>query len=247
MIERLSTTQTEKPARKKSKAKQPEPEVSTIGKVFSLAELMAMKRDQLEKVAKEKGIIKGHLAKNKEDIVAMIAEVDDVVLDTGLTQKQELFCQLYASDVEFFGNGTQSYMEAYKTSNYVSAQAAASRLLSNVMVLNRIDEILQEQVLNDQMVDKQIGFWIRQKSNPMASVAAIKEYNKMKERTKDGGTVNNLVLIQQNNQIHFGDPRAKEVIDWFDTMLLEQTKAPQEGEAHATAADTQTASQPTSA
>ena len=30
-----------------------------------------------------------------------------------LTPQQELFCQLYAGDREFFGNGVQSYIEAY--------------------------------------------------------------------------------------------------------------------------------------
>lgn len=30
-----------------------------------------------------------------------------------LTPKQLLFCRLYASDREFFGNGVQSYIEAY--------------------------------------------------------------------------------------------------------------------------------------
>jgi phage terminase small subunit len=103
-----------------------------------------------------------------------------------LTPKQEKFCQLYASDREFFGNGTQSYIEAYdvnmsRPGAYKSAMASASRLLSNVKILQRIDELM-EITLNDAHVDKQLGFWITQKASPQASVAAIKEYNALKQR-----------------------------------------------------------------
>jgi hypothetical protein len=31
-----------------------------------------------------------------------------------LNPKQEQFCQLYASDREFFGNGVESYIEVYE-------------------------------------------------------------------------------------------------------------------------------------
>lgn len=101
-----------------------------------------------------------------------------------ITPKQELFCQLYATEREFFGNGTQAYIEAYNVpaTKYKSAQAAASRLLSNVIILQRIDTLLEEMLLNDQHVDKQLGFWITQKANPQAAVAAIKEYNALKSR-----------------------------------------------------------------
>jgi hypothetical protein len=33
-----------------------------------------------------------------------------------LNPKQELFCELYATDREFFGNGVQSSIEAYDVS-----------------------------------------------------------------------------------------------------------------------------------
>jgi len=103
-----------------------------------------------------------------------------------LTPKQEKFCQLYTTDREFFGNGTQSYIEAYdvnmsRPGAYKSAQASASRLLSNVIILERIDELM-EITLNDAHVDKQMGFWITQKASPQASVSAIKEYNQLKGR-----------------------------------------------------------------
>lgn len=215
------------------KADKPESKPSDIGKVYSLNDLLAMKRKDLEKLAKDKGITAAHLAANKDDIANMLAEKMDVDMGNGITMKQELFCQLYASDVEFFGNGTQSYMEAYDVHNYPSAMAAAARLLRNVKVLERIDEIIASHDMNDQMVDKQIAFWIRQKSSPQASIAAIKEYNLLKGRTGSKGGVNDLptvLILQQNQQIHFDSPKARGVIEKFDQWLMENTKAPQPSE-----------------
>lgn len=34
-------------------------------------------------------------------------------MEEKLSPKEEKFCQLYVSDVEFYGNGTQSYIEAF--------------------------------------------------------------------------------------------------------------------------------------
>ncbi|WP_441001298.1 terminase small subunit [Fodinibius sp. SL11] len=104
--------------------------------------------------------------------------------EQGLTPKQERFCQLYVSE-EFFGNGTQSYAKAYDvdlSENYKSAQAAASRLLSNVIICDRINELLDEAGLNDNFVDKQMLFMITQNADYAQKMAAIREYNKVKGR-----------------------------------------------------------------
>jgi hypothetical protein len=104
-----------------------------------------------------------------------------------LNQKQEKFCQLYASEVEFFGNGTQSYIEAYgidtsKPGAYNGARASASELLTKPNILKRIDELLEVDGLNDQAVDKELAFVILQKADLGSKVAAIREYNKLKTR-----------------------------------------------------------------
>lgn len=104
-----------------------------------------------------------------------------------LNQKQELFCQYYASDREFFGNGVESYIEAYdpittKPNWYKTAAAAASRLLKNVKVIDRINVLLEEGGLNDQFVDKQLVFIIKQHADFGSKMAAIREYNKLKSR-----------------------------------------------------------------
>lgn len=113
-------------------------------------------------------------------------EVEETVEET-LSPKQELFCQLYATESEFFGNGVQSYIEAYepdqsKPNWYKSACSSASRLLTNVKVINRINAILEETGLNDAFIDKQLSFLITQHSDFTTKLGAIKEYNKLRQR-----------------------------------------------------------------
>ena len=106
-----------------------------------------------------------------------------------LNPKQELFCKLYTSGGEFFGNGTQSYIEAYKpkmVGNWQrTAESAASRLLSNVIICRRIAELLGADGFNDQFMDKQILFLATQFSDFNAKIRAIQEYNKLKKRITD--------------------------------------------------------------
>ena len=100
----------------------------------------------------------------------------------------ESFCQLYASNKEFFGNGVASYVLAYninldKRGAYASARTGAYRLLTNDDILKRIDELL-DIYINDQVVDKELAFVIIQKAELSSKVSAIKEYNQVKGRIK---------------------------------------------------------------
>ncbi len=104
----------------------------------------------------------------------------------GLTLQQEKFCQCYI-DKEFFGNGIESYVEAYdcdksKPNWYKTAAASATRLLKNVKICERINTLLEEANLNDIFVDKQLGFLITQYADFGSKMNAIKEYNKLKQR-----------------------------------------------------------------
>ncbi|MES2416276.1 MAG: terminase small subunit [Patescibacteria group bacterium] len=106
---------------------------------------------------------------------------------TKLNTKQELFCKLYSGPREFFGNATQSYIEAYKPDQkpknwYKSAQASASRLLSNVIISERIKELFEELGLTDKMVDTELAFVIIQRKDLGAKIRAIAEYNKIRQR-----------------------------------------------------------------
>ena len=107
-----------------------------------------------------------------------------------LTPHQEMFCQLYASDREFFGNGVQSYIEAYgvdmsKPGAYRTAKAGASENLTKPYILERIEEIFEGHGLNDIFVDKQLEKLILQDADFKSKLGAIQEYNKLKGRIID--------------------------------------------------------------
>lgn len=104
-----------------------------------------------------------------------------------LTPQQELFCELYASDKEFFGNGVQSYAEAYgldlsKPKDYSTSKAGASENLTKPYILERINEIFEAHGLNDTFVDKQLEKLIVQDADFNAKMKAIQEYNKLRQR-----------------------------------------------------------------
>jgi len=107
-----------------------------------------------------------------------------------LTPQQERFCQLYASDREFFGNGVQSYVEAYgidtnKPGWYSVAKSGASENLTKPYLLERIEEIYEAHGLNNTFVDKQLEKLICQDADFRTKLGAIQEYNKMKGRIID--------------------------------------------------------------
>lgn len=130
-----------------------------------------------------------------ENIAIQTDAVEGEVLSTKLNPKQERFCELYSSHEEFFANGTMAYIEAYdvntsKPNAYKVAQASASRLLSKVMILDRINELLELRGLNDVYVDKQLEFLITQNAELGTKLAAIREYNKLKSRIVEKSELN---------------------------------------------------------
>ena len=105
--------------------------------------------------------------------------------------EQEAFCQLYVSwDKEFFGNWVQSYIEVYDPDTsapnwYKTACSSASQILSNIKVINRINELLEEWSFNDTNADKQLSFLMTQHTDFSNKLWAIREYNKLKQRITD--------------------------------------------------------------
>lgn len=74
-----------------------------------------------------------------------------VLPDNKLTVKQEAFCMHYAKT----GNAVESYYIAgYKSKNEKSAKASASRMLTNVNLQKRLQEIAEE-VKTDKIADVQ--------------------------------------------------------------------------------------------
>jgi hypothetical protein len=110
----------------------------------------------------------------------------------------ERFCQLYVTDKEFFGNGAASYMEAYgmdKNSKkaYNSARSAASQLLTNLNVLRRINQLIDESGLNETTADKQTLYLMLQNQDLSAKARGIAEFNKVRGRVKEKLEVNGII------------------------------------------------------
>ena len=106
-----------------------------------------------------------------------------------LTPKQHKFCLLYATSVDHFGNGTLAYAEAYgidlkRKGGYRTAEVNASRLLSNAIICKRVANLLDDGPMTDEEADSHMAFWIRQRVNPQASTAMLKEYNALKQRIR---------------------------------------------------------------
>jgi hypothetical protein len=108
--------------------------------------------------------------------------------DKSLNPKQEMFCQLYAVSREFFGNATQSYCLAYGINPedkdaYRGAKSSAFNLLTNPDITERISDLLRD--VNEQVVDEELGYVIRQRYELPSKIAAIREWNKIKGRITD--------------------------------------------------------------
>lgn len=106
-----------------------------------------------------------------------------------LNLKDEMFCRYFASPTEFYGNGVQSYAAAHdlqvNSFNYDSIKAMASNLLIRPVILERINQLLDKDGLNDEFVDKQLLFLVTQGVDFRSKLGAIREYNKLKARVAD--------------------------------------------------------------
>ena len=95
-------------------------------------------------------------------------------LNNGLTEQQELFCQLY---VQGTYSNKECYLTAYPDSNEKSAEANSSRLLKNPKVIARINELLDSMQEDCEVSDKAIIRRLKQiafsSKNDMASLKAL--------------------------------------------------------------------------
>lgn len=137
--------------------------------------------------------------------------------DFGLNVNQAKFCEIYATQEEFFGNGVASYMEAYKSKNgkkkigYMTAAANSSRLLTNAKILGYLDYLIEEGGLNDQHVDKQLRLVITQNADFKSKVSAIREYNRLRQR----------IIEKQEHTHKFQDLTDEELEDEYKRATAE--------------------------
>jgi len=132
-----------------------------------------------------------------------------------LTLRRKRFCELYATDREFFGNGVQSYGEAYdidvsKKGGYNTAKVNAHKLLTSTNVLAYINDLLQV-TLNEEHVDKQLAFLITQDADFGSKLGAIREYNALRQRiTKKLDVSGQVTLAQAISGVVSGDSDNKQ-------------------------------------
>lgn len=101
--------------------------------------------------------------------------------------RQELFCKIYTSDYEIYGNATQSYIKAYDIDvtdkkAYNTACVSGLMLLKKPHIQKRINELLQEGGLNDANVDKQLAHVLNQHHDLNSKLAAIRHYDNRNAR-----------------------------------------------------------------
>lgn len=154
--------------------------------------------------------------------VAGKAEIEKEANPDALNPRQEKFAQLYTyGSKEFYGNGTQSYIAAYKVTigneegqmSYNNARVQAHEVLTNPNVKARINQLLEEGGLNDENVDKQLLFLINQFEDKQVKLRAIKEYNKMKKRVENSNQTNNILAFFQNVHEKANEMEESDVID----------------------------------
>ena len=101
-----------------------------------------------------------------------------------LNPQQELFCYYYATHESTRFNGTRAYKAAYDkegTMEDAVAQTQGSRLLLDVLVNDRINELIDASI-SDEVVDHELHKVVRQDEERGAKIQAIREYNKLKGR-----------------------------------------------------------------
>lgn len=106
--------------------------------------------------------------------------------ESHLNERQLKFAKLYVSE-DFYGNGVKAYCEAYgldrsDPKQYNTAKSNASDLLTNPYIIAVINKELDDAGLNNNHVDKQLLFAINQSADIGSKVAAIREYNKLRQR-----------------------------------------------------------------
>lgn len=135
---------------------------------------------------------KGKLSKKdiKEKLETLIARgeyASEYNFDE-LSESDKYFCELFASDQEFFGNGVQSFIKAYKPNmgpfglSYKQVKAKAVYLLAKPIFLAYINHVMEIGNLNDQYVDNQLHFLIVQMADFGVKLGAIKHYDVKKGR-----------------------------------------------------------------
>lgn len=117
-----------------------------------------------------------------------------------LSPQEARFCLEY---VQRLGNGTQAAIiayniDVYKKGGYLTARVMANENLTKPNLLEYIRELLDDQGLNDEIVDAETSFLVKQSADKNAKAKGIEIYNKLKGRyEKDNEQKRVVIEIQK--------------------------------------------------
>ena len=139
------------------------------------------------------------MAKNTKKPIVPLKKDLEKALGGKLTDKQEMFCRLYALSKQHRGNATRCYADAYgkditDEKQKLVSEAAGCRLLTNVKVMLYIHslniQLAKQMTLTPEDLDAQLTWLVLQNENLHVKRQAIMDYNLILGRVKNVGEVN---------------------------------------------------------
>lgn len=151
--------------------------------------------------------LKGTLQKNKRNVInkktdknkqAINEDIESVLKNDKLTEKQKLFCIYY---IENF-NATKAYQRAYECS-YATAMSEGSKSLRNPKIKIEIDrltnECLEEQEINSKLLSKRL--WKKYIDIAFADITDYLEFNSKEVQGEYGTYTKNTISLKNSEEV----------------------------------------------
>lgn len=151
--------------------------------------------------------LKGTLPKNKRNVInkktdknkqAINEDIESVLKNDKLTEKQKLFCIYY---IENF-NATKAYQRAYECS-YATAMSEGSKSLRNPKIKIEIDrltnECLEEQEINSKLLSKRL--WKKYIDIAFADITDYLEFNSKEVQGEYGTYTKNTISLKNSGEV----------------------------------------------
>lgn len=151
--------------------------------------------------------LKGTLPKNKRNVInkktdknkqAINEDIESVLKNDKLTEKQKLFCIYY---IENF-NATKAYQRAYECS-YATAMSEGSKSLRNPKIKIEIDrltnECLEEQEINSKLLSKRL--WKKYIDIAFADITDYLEFNSKEVQGEYGTYTKNTIRLKNSDEV----------------------------------------------
>lgn len=147
---------------------------------------------------KKRNVTNKKVTKKSAEKQVVNDEVESVLENAELTEKQRLFCIYYIEDF----NATKAYQKAYKC-DYTTANSHGYKLLSNVVIKQEIDrlteECLQEQEINSKLLNKRL--FQKYMNIAFSDITDFLEFNSEKVEGEFGPYLKNSVALKDSTQL----------------------------------------------